>query len=148
MLRGLSQNRAYARHILKILSLSVAQSLAGFPFFTRARRPSPVSVYLRPSTWALEPDATTFAPDGRWSNKDMDPVSPEGKPWSTYNYIAYWIYDAANHVNWELTSNIYRLGVYAYQMLKAICPTIQHLPNYLLANANITSSGACEMSLH
>ena len=41
----------------------------------------------------------------------MDPVPPEGRTWSTHNYIAYWISDAVNPVNWELASSMLAIGL-------------------------------------
>ncbi|THG96210.1 hypothetical protein EW026_g5587 [Hermanssonia centrifuga] len=168
--------------------------------------------YLKPSTWALEPAPSTFAPNSRWSNKDMDPVPPKLRTWNTYNYIAYWISDATNAAVWELASSMLAIGLSwrqalpaiavghiiiavvmvmngtigarlhvafpvlnrssfgfwfsyfsvisrvvlsmfwfgiqtytgsecVYQMLKAIWPSIQRLPNALPAGANITTAG-------
>ena len=37
-----------------------------------------VAAYTRPEAWVLEPEPSTFAPNSRWSNKDMDPVPPKG----------------------------------------------------------------------
>ncbi|KAF9456393.1 cytosine-purine permease [Collybia nuda] len=48
------------------------------------------------SAWSLEPDVATFGPSATWSNKDMDPVPPHLRTWTTWNYIAYWVSDATN----------------------------------------------------
>ncbi|KAI0703798.1 NCS1 nucleoside transporter family [Cytidiella melzeri] len=172
----------------------------------------PIRAYLKPSAWALEPSPSTFAPSSRWSNKDMDPVPPSKRTWSTYNYVAYWISDATNAAVWELASSMLAVGLSwrqalpaiavghviiaivmvlngtagarlhvafpvlnrssfgfwfsyfsvisrvvlsmfwfgiqtftgsecVYQMLKAIWPSIQHMPNRLSEDANITTSG-------
>ena len=37
-----------------------------------------LSAYARPEAWVLEPEPSTFAPNNKWSNKDMDPVPPKG----------------------------------------------------------------------
>lgn len=47
-------------------------------------------------TWVLMPEASTFAPSSTLSNKDMDPVPPHLRTWTTMNYILYWISDATN----------------------------------------------------
>ena len=73
-----------------------------------------MKAYLRPSAWALEPEPSTFAPSSRWSNKDMDPVPPEKRTWSTYNYIAYWISYAVIAVVWELASSMLAIGLSWY----------------------------------
>ncbi|PSR98909.1 hypothetical protein PHLCEN_2v4229 [Hermanssonia centrifuga] len=79
-----------------------------------------VQRYLKPSTWALEPAPSTFAPSSRWSNKDMDPVPPKLRTWDTYNYIAYWISDATNAAMWELASSMLAIGLSWRQALPAI----------------------------
>lgn len=71
----------------------------------------PIRAYLKAETWALEPSQSTFAPSSRWSNKDMDPVEPKDRTWSTYNYIAYWISDATNAAVWELASSMLAVGL-------------------------------------
>ncbi|THU93841.1 NCS1 nucleoside transporter family [Dendrothele bispora CBS 962.96] len=81
---------------------------------------SRVAEWFKPSTWALEPEASTFAPTSRWSNKDMDPVPPHLRTWSTMNYIAYWISDATNVAVWELASSMLVLGLSWKQALPAI----------------------------
>lgn len=172
----------------------------------------PIRAYLKASTWALEPSPSTFAPTSKWSNKDMDPVQPEDRTWSTYNYVAYWISDATNAAVWELASSMLAVGLSwrqalpaiavghiviaivmvlngttgarlhiafpvlnrssfgfwfsyfsvvsrvvlsmfwfgiqtytgsecVYQMLKAIWPSVQHVPNRLSPSANITTVG-------
>ena len=37
-----------------------------------------LSAYARPEAWVLEPEPSTFAPNNKWSNKDMDPVPARG----------------------------------------------------------------------
>ncbi|KAH9982021.1 cytosine-purine permease [Russula compacta] len=173
---------------------------------------SPWSRLARPFVWKLEPEPSTFAPSSAWSNKDMDPVPPEMRTWTTFNYVAYWISDAANVSTWALASSMLAVGLSwrqalpaialgnltigivmvlngtigarlhipfpvlnrssfgfwlsyfsvvsrvvlslfwfgiqtfigsecIYQMLKAIWPSIAHLPNHLPPSANITTSG-------
>ncbi|EMD34046.1 hypothetical protein CERSUDRAFT_117553 [Gelatoporia subvermispora B] len=78
------------------------------------------SSWLRPSGWALEPEPSTFAPSSRWSNKDMDPVPPARRTWTTFNYVAYWISDATNVAVWELASSMLAIGLSWRQALPAI----------------------------
>ncbi|KIP10434.1 hypothetical protein PHLGIDRAFT_65581 [Phlebiopsis gigantea 11061_1 CR5-6] len=80
----------------------------------------PLRAYLKAESWALEPSPSTFAPASRWSNKDMDPVEPKDRTWSTYNYIAYWISDATNAAVWELASSMLATGLSWRQALPAI----------------------------
>ena len=72
------------------------------------------STYLRPSYWALEPEPSTHAPSNKWSNKDMDPVPPSQRTWSTWNYVAYWLSDAANVPVYELASSMLAIGLSWY----------------------------------
>ncbi|KZT24924.1 NCS1 nucleoside transporter family [Neolentinus lepideus HHB14362 ss-1] len=74
----------------------------------------------KPSAWVLEPEPSTFAPGSTWSNKDMDPVPPHKRTWSTWNYIAYWISDATNVAVWELASSMLAIGLSWRQALPAI----------------------------
>ncbi|KAJ7227195.1 permease for cytosine/purines, uracil, thiamine, allantoin-domain-containing protein [Mycena pura] len=69
------------------------------------------------STWALEPEASTLARNSEWSNKDMDPVPQPLRTWTTWNYVAYWISDAAA---WELASSMIAVGLSWRQALPAI----------------------------
>ncbi|KAI0319812.1 cytosine-purine permease [Amylostereum chailletii] len=76
--------------------------------------------YFRLSAWRLEPEPSTFAPSSLWSNKDMDPVPPERQTWRTFNYIAFWISDAANPAVCELASSMLALGLSWRQVLPAV----------------------------
>ncbi|KAK0463125.1 permease for cytosine/purines, uracil, thiamine, allantoin-domain-containing protein [Desarmillaria tabescens] len=79
-------------------------------------------MWYKPSHWALESAASSLAPPGkeRWSNKDMDPVPPHLRTWSTRNYVAYWISDATNTAVWELASSMLAVGLSWRQALPAI----------------------------
>jgi hypothetical protein len=72
---------------------------------------SHLSRLARPSEWALEPEPASFAPNGRWSNKDMDPVPLHLRTWTTWAYVAYWISDATNVGTWELASSMLAVGL-------------------------------------
>ncbi|KAL1658767.1 permease for cytosine/purines, uracil, thiamine, allantoin-domain-containing protein [Schizophyllum commune] len=76
--------------------------------------------FLRPSRWALEPEESTFAPTSRWSNKDMDPVPPNQRTWTTWNFVAYWVSDATNTAVWELASSMLAVGLSWRQAIPAI----------------------------
>ncbi|KAI6101745.1 permease for cytosine/purines, uracil, thiamine, allantoin-domain-containing protein [Pisolithus croceorrhizus] len=75
--------------------------------------------FLRPSTWALEPEETTFANYG-WSNKDMDPVPPRLRTWTGWNYVTYWVSDATNVAIWELAGSMLAIGLSWRQALSCI----------------------------
>ena len=36
-----------------------------------------ITAYFKPSTWALDAEPSSFAPNNNWSNADMDPVPVE-----------------------------------------------------------------------
>ena len=44
----------------------------------------------------------------------MDPVPPRLRTWSTWNYVAYWISDAANVPMYEFASSILAIGLSWY----------------------------------
>ena len=75
------------------------------------------SAFLRPSHWALEPEPSTHAPSSKWSNKDMDPVPPRYRTWTTWNYVTYWLSDAANVPVYELGSSMLAVGLSWYVSL-------------------------------
>ena len=41
----------------------------------------------------------------------MDPVPPSHRTWSTWNYVSYWISDAANVPVYELASSMLAIGL-------------------------------------
>ncbi|KAF8235884.1 cytosine-purine permease [Tricholoma matsutake] len=55
-----------------------------------------------------------------WSNKDMDPVPPHLRTWSTWNYVAYWISDATSVAVWQLVGSMMAIGLTWRQALVAI----------------------------
>jgi len=65
----------------------------------------------RPSTWALEPEPSTFAENSGWSNKDMDPVPPHQRTWTMLDYVTFWISCAVNVTTWQLGSSMLAVGL-------------------------------------
>ena len=82
---------------------------ASLPLYSMGK--SSFSLLLRPSAWKLEPEPSTFAPSSAWSNKDMDPVPPDMRTWTTFNYVTYWISDAANASMWAFASSMLAIGL-------------------------------------
>ncbi|KAF9477454.1 cytosine-purine permease [Pholiota conissans] len=77
--------------------------------------------FFRRSYWTLsEGRVAKFGPSSRWSNKDMDPVPPEGRTWTTWDFVAYWISDATNAAVWQLASSMLAVGLSWRQALPAI----------------------------
>ncbi|TFK69801.1 NCS1 nucleoside transporter family [Pluteus cervinus] len=79
-----------------------------------------LSDWFRLSAWELHPEASNNAPPSRWSNKDMDPVPPHQRTWTAWNYVSYWISDAANPGAWQLASSMLAVGLSWRQALPAI----------------------------
>jgi len=50
----------------------------------------------------------------------MDPVPPEKRTWTTWNYVAYWISDATNAGIWQLASSMLATGLSWRQAIPAI----------------------------
>ena len=101
---------------------------------------------FRLSCWSLVRQASIYGPSARWSNEDMDPVPPEKRTWTTWNYVAYWISDATNAATWQLASSMLTIGLSWRQALPAIAVaqciiavatrfnhTIEHRSNMILA---------------
>ncbi|KAF8662751.1 hypothetical protein AX16_001109 [Volvariella volvacea WC 439] len=79
----------------------------------------PLSDWWTLSKWELHPEPSSSAPPSRWSNKDMDPVPRKLRTWNSWNYISYWISDAANPGAWQLASSMLAVGL-SRQALPAI----------------------------
>lgn len=50
----------------------------------------------------------------------MDPVPPKERTWNSWNYVSYWISDAANPGAWQLASSMLAVGLSWRQALPAI----------------------------
>lgn len=50
----------------------------------------------------------------------MDPVPPNERTWSTWNYVAYWISDGANVSVWQMASSMLAVGLSWREALAAI----------------------------
>jgi len=75
--------------------------------------------FFKLSAWSLEREDSKFCPS-RWSNKDMDPVSKQDRTWSSWDYVVYWISDAANAATWQMASSMLAVGLSWRQALPAI----------------------------
>ncbi|KAI0703260.1 NCS1 nucleoside transporter family [Earliella scabrosa] len=100
--------------------------------------------YVKPSRWALKPDASTLAAPGneQWSNKDMDPVPPEKRTWTVMNYVAYWMSDAWNLAAWESASSMLVIGLSWRQALTAT------VVGYIIIAAAMVLNGTIGARLH
>lgn len=85
----------------------------------------------RLSSWTLEPEASTFAENSSWSNKDMDPVPPPKRTWTMLNYITFWISCAVSVTTWQLGSSMLAIGLSWYRLyFVTVCPSLS-LIDYL-----------------
>ncbi|KAK7440050.1 hypothetical protein VKT23_017301 [Stygiomarasmius scandens] len=96
-----------------------------------------ISSYLHLSKWQLRTEAGSFAESSRWSNEDMDPVPYHLRTWTTWNYVAYWISDAANVAAWELASSMLSVGLSWRQALPAIAIGHTLIALVMVANGTI-----------
>ncbi|KAF8206421.1 permease for cytosine/purines, uracil, thiamine, allantoin-domain-containing protein [Mycena galopus ATCC 62051] len=85
----------------------------------------------------VEPEASTVAPNSKWTNKDMDPVPEDLRTWSTWNYCAYWISDATNTASWELASSMIAVGLSWKQALPAIAVGHMIIGTVMVLNGTI-----------
>ncbi|KAL1634221.1 hypothetical protein SLS56_002526 [Neofusicoccum ribis] len=71
-----------------------------------------VSVWKRfKETIELPASQSSYAPDSKWSNADLDPVPVEQQTWCTYNFVTYWISDAFAVSNWRIGSSLIAIGL-------------------------------------
>ena len=71
--------------------------------------------------WSLEPDVSTFAENGSWTNEDMDPVPPHMQTWTTLNYVTFWISCSFNGTVWQLGSSMLAIGLSWYRLYVTVC---------------------------
>lgn len=52
----------------------------------------------------------------------MDPVPPKERTWNSWNYVSYWISDAANPGAWQLASSMLAVGLswYAFHVIQEV----------------------------
>jgi hypothetical protein len=61
--------------------------------------------------WALEPQATSFADDGSYSNIDFDVTPLDRRTWTSWTILGFWCSDALNAQGWEAPSSIIASGL-------------------------------------
>jgi NCS1 family nucleobase:cation symporter-1 len=50
------------------------------------------------SGWVLPKQPTSFAPEGTWTNVDLDVTPPERRVWTTLSVLGYWISDIVGSI--------------------------------------------------
>jgi permease for cytosine/purines len=108
---SLSAPTYFCPHYHQTLAMGQRFSLSG----------SRLQALARPSTWILEPEASTFAESSSWSNEDMDPVPPHKRTWTMLNYVTFWISCAVNVTTWQLGSSMLVIGLSWYIYSIAVC---------------------------
>ncbi|KAI0031533.1 cytosine-purine permease [Vararia minispora EC-137] len=76
--------------------------------------------FFRPSAWVVEPEPSSYAPNSKWSNRDMDPTPPYLRTWGKWSYVAYWISGSFNISAWEVASSMLAVGLSWRQALASI----------------------------
>lgn len=71
-------------------------------------------------SWVLEKEDSAFAPEGIWSNADMEPVKREDWTWTTGTFAAFWFSDLVNAGQWSAVSSYVALGLTWWQSLLAV----------------------------
>ncbi|KAK1853387.1 ncs1 allantoate transporter [Colletotrichum chrysophilum] len=61
--------------------------------------------------WELPKHPSTIAPDGVWTNSDMDPVPLEQQTWSIWTILAYWSSDLMNLSTLQTAGSILAVGL-------------------------------------
>ena len=104
---------------LCLRAASLVDASSAVPLYLM-KRLLPFSQLARPSAWRLEPEPSTFAPSGDWSNKDMDPVPLDKQTWTMFNFVTYWISDTANAATWALASSMLAIGLSWFVVLSTL----------------------------
>ncbi|CEL52152.1 putative permease C1683,05 OS=Schizosaccharomyces pombe (strain 972 / ATCC 24843) GN=SPBC1683.05 PE=3 SV=1 [Rhizoctonia solani AG-1 IB] len=92
--------------------------------------------------WELQPEPSSFAPNNKWSNKDMDPVPIHQRSWTMWDYTSYWLSDGFNVATWNMASSMLAVGLSWKQALPAIA-----IGHFLIALA-VTANGTIGARLH
>ncbi|KAF8586429.1 cytosine-purine permease [Ramaria rubella] len=91
----------------------------------------------------VEKSPSSFAPQGsHWSNKDLDPVPLEERKWGMFDYFTYWLSDAFNVPNWEISSSMLAVGL----SWKDAIPIV--LIGYMITMVPIVLNGVTGARLH
>jgi NCS1 family nucleobase:cation symporter-1 len=49
--------------------------------------------------WILPKETSSFAPEGAWTNIDLDVVVPERRTWTSITIVGYWLSDIVRIFN-------------------------------------------------
>ncbi|KAH8659893.1 permease for cytosine/purines, uracil, thiamine, allantoin-domain-containing protein [Xylariales sp. PMI_506] len=65
----------------------------------------------RPSGWVLPKQQTSFAPEGAWTNIDLDVTPPERRIWTPLSVLGYWVSDILSAQSWEIGASVLAIGL-------------------------------------
>ncbi|KAF1992763.1 hypothetical protein P154DRAFT_540964 [Amniculicola lignicola CBS 123094] len=63
------------------------------------------------SGWVLPKQPTSFAPEGTWTNVDLDVTPPERRVWSTLSILGYWVSDILSAQSWQIGASVLAIGL-------------------------------------
>ena len=64
----------------------------------------------RISGWVLPKQQTSFAPDGIWTNIDLDVTPPERRIWTAPSVLGYWVSDIVSEILEKALRDIKAIG--------------------------------------
>lgn len=53
------------------------------------------------SGWILPKETTSYAPEGKWTNIDLDVTPVERRTWTPVSVLGYWISDIVSEASWK-----------------------------------------------
>ncbi|KAI1080772.1 putative uracil permease [Whalleya microplaca] len=65
----------------------------------------------RISGWVLPKQQTSFAPDGTWTNVDLDVTPPERRIWTASSILGYWVSDILSAQSWQIGASVLAIGL-------------------------------------
>ncbi|KAF7192474.1 putative permease [Pseudocercospora fuligena] len=65
----------------------------------------------RLSGWVLPKQETSYAPDGTWTNIDLDVTPPERRTWTAISMLGYWVSDILSAQSWQIGASVLAIGL-------------------------------------
>ncbi|PBK99342.1 cytosine-purine permease [Armillaria gallica] len=62
-------------------------------------------------SWKLPKQQSALAPEGVWSNADLDPTPPSGQNWGVLTWWTFWLSAVADPASWQTGASIIPLGL-------------------------------------
>lgn len=63
------------------------------------------------SGWVLPKQPTSFAPEGTWTNVDLDVTPPERRIWTAWSVLGYWVSDILSAQSWQIGASVLAIGL-------------------------------------